>query len=86
MITRLVGHIRHHPYRLILTLGVFVLLSWGSAGIAIIHTFRVEHQARVENCRAIDELNRELRLAWADAGYFVISDRFEDTRNCEELP
>jgi hypothetical protein len=86
MLRTLLRHVHEHPYRLIVTLGVFVILSWGVAGFAIIHTFQVQHQGRVENCLAIDELNRELRLAWADAGYFVISERFEDTRNCEGLP
>jgi hypothetical protein len=86
MSMRLVRHIRTHPYRLIFTIGFFVIISWGFAGVALVHSLNVGHQSRVENCRAIDELNRELRLAWADAGYFVISDRFEDTHNCEELP
>ena len=53
---------------------------------AIMREAQVAHQAAVQNCRALAELNREIRLTLIDAGAFVLADRFEDTRDCETLP
>lgn len=86
LVTRLARHVRNHPYRLMLSLAVMVFASWIAAGASLYHSFSVGHDARVQNCRAIDELNRELRLAWTDVGQPAIAARFEDTRRCEVLP
>lgn len=83
---RATRHIHQHPYRLVVTIGFLLVMSWAAAGAALLHSFHVEHTGRVENCLAINELNRELGLAWTDAGYPFIGARFEVTYNCEALP
>jgi hypothetical protein len=46
----------------------------------------ITRQGRIENCRALNELNLELRLALLELGQPVISSRFESTQDCEALP
>lgn len=83
---RLVNHIYSHPYRLSVTIASILLISWGFAGYALWHSLSIAHNSRVENCRAIQELSKELRLAAVDIGFPVIGERFQIDRNCEELP
>lgn len=86
MSAHLLRHIYAHPWRLMATALVVLSIGWGLAGYALVRSYDLAHDGRVENCRAIDELNRELRLALIDAGYPVIAMRFEPTMNCESLP
>ena len=86
MLTILADHVHRHPKRLLLTVLVVVALSWSLAVWSFLRTVDAAHNGRVETCRSIDELNRELHVAWEDAGFPFIADRFEPTLNCEKLP
>lgn len=77
---------REHPWRSLATLVVFVAVSWGLASWAVLRTLNIQHHGRVENCRAVNELTVQVRLAFIDAGYPTIGERFVPTTNCEGLP
>ncbi len=84
--TWLRSHIHEHPYRLLGTMLVLVTLSWAAATVALVHSFNVAHHARVENCLALDELKRELHVAFTDLHYPSVAERFEANQRCEDLP
>ncbi len=83
---RIVTHIYSHPYRLSVTIASILLISWGCAGYALWHSFSIAHNSRVENCRAIQELNKTLRLVTIEAGFPLLAERFSVNRNCKDLP
>jgi hypothetical protein len=53
---------------------------------AIKRDAEIARQGRIQNCRALNELNLELRLALLELGQPVISSRFESAQDCEALP
>lgn len=81
-----IRHVHSHPWRLAVTLVLLLALSFGLLGWSFYHASTIQHRGRVENCRGIDEINRKLRVAFADVGYPVISARFRPTMRCEEVP
>lgn len=84
---RLLEHIHRHPYRLLATAIVLVVLSWGLASIAIVRSLDAAHRGRVENCRAVNELSRKIFVTMSDLGQPLEQRlKFLPTENCEKLP
>jgi hypothetical protein len=53
---------------------------------AVAREAAIAHEGRVQQCRALNELTKEIQLALLDAGEPVLAARFEETRDCETIP
>lgn len=85
--SRFSDHIYAHPRRLVVTICVIISLGWLPAGIALNQSIHVAHQGRVENCRSLNELRREIYVAARDLGASQsVTARFKPTVECESIP
>ena len=79
-------HVAAHPVRLIVTAAVLMLISWTVASASVYLAFRNQSEANVNLCRSLNELRRQLFVAFTDLGETTIAYRFIPTESCERLP
>jgi hypothetical protein len=87
MPTRLLRHVREHPFRMLVTSAAVLLLSSAVLGYALLESQNRAHAGRVENCRAVNELSRKIYVTLAD---FKVPAheraKFRPTMDCEAIP
>ena len=87
VIRPILDHIDRHPKRLIVTVLAVLVCSSTLASVALVRTVDLGRQGRVENCRAISELERKLFIAFTDWKVPSSTTRkFLPTTDCEDIP
>ena len=86
MTIRVVAHVAAHPVRLLVTTCAIVVVSWFTAGFALVIALDASRTANVAVCLQLNELRRELYVAAADLGVPAdVRRRFLPTESCEAL-
>lgn len=87
VIRPVLDHIDRHPRRLIVTVLAVLALSCAVAGFALVRTVDVGRQGRIDNCLALNELERKLFITFSDWQVEPSTTRkFLPTTNCEDIP
>ena len=87
VIRPILDHIDRHPKRLIVTILAVLVCSSTLASVALVRTVDLGRQGRIENCRAISELERKLFITFTDWQVDPgITRKFLPTTNCEDIP
>lgn len=88
MAERVIAHIKNHPWRVTATLSVLLAFSFGLLTYAWIDRLDAARQGRIENCRNVNELRRQLFVYFIDTGLSQpsLAHRFLPNDNCEGIP